>query len=328
MKSKTYSHLSPEERDKIAILRTREISLGDIAMELRRHKSTVSRELSRNSSVIYTSYSPHAAQKRADERKSEAHQRARLKNARIRHYVVSHLKEGWSPEQIAGRLKQKRSPLSISHETIYQFVYEPKLRKQENLVPYLVRSHKKRRLKGHRHTHKDSHIPMRISIKQRPQSVQDRRQLGHWETDAVVSRQSQAALNVTVERKSRLTKITKMSQRTAPNTHRAITQALKKFPSKARRTITYDNGSENVNHMHTNKTLETSSFFCEPFHSWEKATVENTVGLIRRVYPKKSNFDLLSNYDVKKLENMLNNRPRKCLSFKTPLEVFNRLCCT
>lgn len=328
MNTKTYGHLSPEERDKISNLRARGISLGDIAMELHRHKSTISRELTRNSSAIYDSYYPHAAQNRADERKSKAHRRRRLKNANIRRYVVSRLKEGWSPEQIAGRLKQTHAPVRISHEAIYQFVYEPILRKQENLAPFLARAHKKRRLKGHRHTHKDSHIPMRVSIIQRPQHIQNRRQLGHWEADAAISRQSQAALNVTVERKSRLTKITRMSQRTSHNTHRAITKALKKFPKKARRTITYDNGSENVDHMLTNKTLETSSFFCEPFHSWEKATVENTIGLIRRVYPKKTDFDLITDRDVKKLEIMLNNRPRKCLSFKTPLEVFIHCCCT
>lgn len=309
------------------MLRAKGISLGDIAAQLRRHKSTLSRELKRNGAPLYDAYSPHPAERRAALRKSQAHQRSRLKDAYIRNYVTQRLKKGWSPEQIAGRLKKDHLNMRISHEAIYQFVYEPELRKQENLVPYLARAHKKRRIKGHRHTHKDSHIPSRVSIHERPQSVNTRSQIGHWEADAVVSRQSRAALNVLVERKSRLTKITKMSQRTAKNTHRAITKALKSLPKRARRTITYDNGSENVEHMRTNKALNTRSFFFEPFHSWEKATVENTAGLIRRVFPKKFNFDHISHRDVKKLENLLNNRPRKCLSFSTPLETFNR-CCT
>jgi IS30 family transposase len=324
MKLKTYTHLSPEERDKIAILRAQGVSSNGIAMELHRDKGTISRELRRNKSAIYDSYYPHPAHYRSAKRKSEAHQRPRLKNNIIRRYMLTHLKQGWSPEQIAGEMSKQHPGYSISYEAIYQYLYDPVLRREENLVPYLVRAHKKRHIKGHRHTHKSSHIPARISILQRPGSVQQRRQLGHWETDAVISRQSTAALNVTVERKSRLTRITKMNHKTARNTHRALTKVLSVYPKHVRRTITYDNGSENVEHQRTNARLGTKSYFCQPFHSWEKATVENTIGLVRRVFPKKTNFDTISHYDVKKLERLLNNRPRKCLSFQTPLEVFNK----
>lgn len=325
--SKTYTHLSPAERDEIAIFYAQSVSLNDIAMQLNRSTSTISRELKRNKSPSYNSYRSHLAQQRAAERKSHAHQRPRLKNNSIRFYVVRKLKHGWSPEQIAGRLNIDNPELSISHEAIYQYLYDLNVRQYEDLVPYLARAHKRRQLKGHRHTHKSSHIPHRISINDRPEHILKRKQFGHWETDSVVSRQSTAALNVTVERKSRFTQITKMQQKSAHQTRCALTRLLARLPKHARRTITYDNGSENVDHHHVNDVLGTRSYFCNPYHSWEKGTDENTIGLIRRVFPKKTDFKRVHIGDIKKLQHLLNNRPRKCLSFNTPLEVF-RTCCT
>lgn len=324
--NKQFTHLTPEERDTIAIMRVQDKSLNDIAQTLQRPKSTISRELQRNRSLVYNVYLSHRAQQRAMERKSTAHRRPRLKNGMIRHYVTSKLKQGWSPEQIAGRLSTEHPTLSISHEAIYQYLYDSRVRQNKDLVPYLARAHRRRQQKGHRHTHRSLHIPHRISINERPQHISTRRQFGHWETDSVISRQSTAALNVSVERKSRFTKITKINQKSAQQTRCALTRTLSQLPAHARRSITYDNGSENVEHLRVNEVLETQSYFCNPYRSWEKGTNENTIGLIRRVFPKKTNFDHVSHDDVKALERQLNNRPRKCLSFKTPLEVF-RSCC-
>ena len=198
------------------------------------------------------------------------------------------------------------------------------IRCQENFVPYLVRAHKRRQLRGHRHTHRELHIPDRISITQRPAVIASRRQFGHWESDTVIARNSRAALSVSVERTSRFTKIAKLPRRTARNLRVALTRMLSQYPSHARRSITYDNGQENVEHTIVNSVLHTQSFFCEPFHSWEKATVENTIGIIRRTYPKKTNFDAVSTTDIKRLERRLNNRPRKILHYKTPKEVFHQ----
>jgi len=323
---KQFTHLTPEERDEIAIMRAQGQSLNDIAQKLQRPKSTISRELQRNRSPVYNVYLPHRAQQRAMERKSSAHQRPRLKNRKIRQYVTRKLKQGWSPEQIAGRLPTEHPLLSISHEAIYQYLYDTRVRQDENLVPYLARAHRRRQQKGHRHTHRSSHIPHRISIDDRPVSIATRKQFGHWETDSVVSRQSTAALNVSVERKSRFTKITKITQKSARQTRCALTRTLSRLPVHARRTITYDNGSENVDHCRVNDVLGTRSYFCNPYRSWEKGTNENTIGLIRRVYPKKTNFHHASSNDIKALERRLNNRPRKCLSFKTPLEAFKDCC--
>ena len=319
-----YHHLSLDERDHIAVYRAQGLSLCEIARRLKRNKGTISRELHRNKAPVYDAYGACRAEKQARDRKRKAGQRPRLKNALIRSYVKGHLRVGWTPEQIAGRLHRRRPGLSICVESIYRFIYDPHTRRRENFVPYLVRAHKRRFIRGHRHTHRDSHIPERISILQRPKVVLSRRQFGHWESDTVIARTSRSALNVMVERTSRFTKISKLSQRTARKVRSAITRSLSHYPQAVRRTITYDNGQENVEHTDINHVLGTRSFFCEPFHSWEKATVENTIGIIRRTYPKKTNFDAIATAVIKRLERRMNNRPRKILNYQTPREVFNR----
>ena len=322
MAQTTYLQLSLVERDQLALLRAQHLSLGAIAKRLGRDKSTISRELRRNRALVYNAYGGGSAHRRAQQRKRRAGHRPRLKHPTIRGYMRRKLKAGWSPEQIAGRLPERFPALHISHEAIYQYIYLPQTRKTENLVPFLARAHKRRQIKGHRHTHRDPHIPERISIHERPMVVQQRQQLGHWESDGVIARNSTAALHVIVERKTLLTKITKLPRCTARATRAALNRRLSHYPQHARRTITYDNGKENVKHQRVNKVLGTKSFFCEPYHSWEKGTVENTIGLIRRVFPKKTKFDAISTAQIKHLERRLNNRPRKLLNYKTPSEAF------
>ena len=319
-----YHQLSLDERDHIARYRAEGLSLCEIARRLKRNKGTISRELRRNKAPIYNVYGAGRAEAEARTRKQRAGQRPRLKNAKIRSYVTRRLRLHWTPEQIAGGLKKSHEDLSICVESIYRFIYDRKVRCQENFVPCLVRAHKRRYLRGHRHTHRDLHIPERISILVRPKVVEARRQLGHWESDTMIARNSRSALNVMVERTSRFTKIQKLTHRTAKNLRTAITRSLSQYPKAVRRTITYDNGQENVEHMIVNDVLGTRSFFCEPFHSWEKGTVENTIGIIRRTFPKKTNFDRVSATEIKLLERRMNNRPRKILNYQTPRQVFIR----
>lgn len=169
-----------------------------------------------------------------------------------------------------------------------------------------------------------SHIPQRISIHQRPKVVQERKQYGHWERDGVETRKGKTGLSVLVERKTGYVKVTKIAARTARNTSVSMTRILSRYPKAMRRTITYDNGKENVEHIRVNKILGTKSYFCEPFHSWEKGTVENTIGLIRRIFPKTTNFDHITTKQIKALERQLNNRPRKRLEYSTPHQIFHR----
>lgn len=318
-----YKHLSSEERDKIAILRAQGYSLNKIAKMINRNKSTISRELRRNSSSTYDVYLPHKANQRAKSRKQLSGKRPRLKNLTVRTFVINKLKLGWSPELIAGSLPLHFTKLAISHEAIYQYIYDKHIRKQDDLTTYLVRSHKKRYNRGHSRKHKKSHIPNRISIEERPKHIENRIQPGHWEADSVVSRQSKPAIAVLVERKSRFILLEKLLRKTSQQFSSAISSRLIDYPKHLRRTITYDNGSENVDHEIINKRLLTKSFFCNPYRSWEKGSVENAIGLVRRFLPKKTDFAKLSYQELARIEYLLNSRPRKCLKFRTPLQVFN-----
>jgi IS30 family transposase len=236
----------------------------------------------------------------------------------VRCYVCDRLRIGWSPEQIAGTLSKDLPGQGISYEAIYQYLYK----EQPALIAYLSRSHKKRWKRGHSRKHKKSHIPNRVSIQHRPGSIDQRLHWGHWESDTVVSRQGTAALLVLVERKSRFTVMEKLAQKTARETKTSIVNSLQLFPQQVRCSITYDNGSENTEHESVNRLLVITSYFCNPYHSWEKATVENTIGLIRCFFPMKTNFDQLTDRDIRCVEILLNKRPRKCLNYQTPLEVF------
>ena len=322
---KTNEHLNANERDLLAVLRSKGKSLREIAEILKRSPSTLSRELKRNAPPVYTGYYlSHKAQERADKRNRESHRRPRLKNDSIRRYVEKRIRLGWSPELIAGRLAIKHPGPSISHEAIYQWIYQ----EAPHLILSLVRAHRKRKHRGYSRKHKKSHIPDRISIKKRPQTVLKRLHIGHWETDTISCRKSYQAIQVTVERKARYTKIAKLKTKSARAMSIALTRRLNRYPTELRLSITYDNGPENAEHMRTNKILGTSSYFCEPFHSYERGTVENTIGLVRRFLPKKTNLANISQDHLTKIEYWLNNRPRKCLGFKTPAEVLKAECCT
>ena len=316
----TYTHLSSHERDVLAVLRSRGQSLRQIAAVLERSPSTLTRELRRNAPPIYTGYYlAHKAHARAEARNRLAHQRPRLKSARLRQYVARRLRAGWSPELIAGRWKRRHPAEAISHEAIYQWVYA----EARHLVPCLVRTHRTRRYRGYvRGKHRRPRIPSRVSIRQRPSAVLRRRQFGHWETDTMISRASAAALQITVERKARYTKLAALPRKGAAEMRVALTRRLSQYPRGLRRSLTYDNGSENTEHLQTNRVLGSRSYFCEPFHSWERGTVENTIGLVRRFFPKRTDLAQVSKAQVQSVERWLNHRPRKCLGFKTPAEVF------
>lgn len=316
---KTYKHINSHERDLISVLKSKGFSLRKIAQELGRSPSTLLRELKRNAPPIRKGYYlAHRAQLRADQRNRLKHRRVRLKNRSIRRWVENRLRAGWSPELIAGRLALRYPKQFISHEAIYQWVYND----ARHLVQFLARSHRRRYPRGHSHHHKKSHVPERISIQERPKHILNRRQIGHWEADTMISRQSPPALQVAVERKTRLAKVTQLGRKDSHAMSVALTRRLGHYAQEIKRTITYDNGPENHEHMRTNRVLGTRSYFCEPFHSWERGTVENTIGLVRRFFPKKTDFAIISKNRVKSVEYWLNNRPRKCLGFKTPAEVF------
>lgn len=318
---KRYNHLSLEERDKITVMRSEGKAISEIARVIGRNKGTISRELRRNSSSEYKLYLSHRAQGRAEQRKREACERPRLKNSQILGYVQNKLKEGWSPEQIAGRIKKEHECLSISHEAIYQYIYDSKTADRKELIGCLRRAHRKRKLKGIGRKTKKTKIPNRTSIEARPASVETRKQFGHWEGDSLISRKSTVSLNSLVERKSRLLILTKLKRKTADETNKAVVKRLNGFPQKSRRTLTMDNGSENSGHQEITSAIGIKCYFAQPYASWQRGTNENTNGLIRWYLPKGTDFSKISDKHIAQIESLINNRPRKCLGFRTPIEV-------
>jgi IS30 family transposase len=325
---KPYKHLSQEEREIIANLLSGGSSLGDIAKAVGRDKSTISRELNRNSPPERLRYVPCRAHARACERKTEANKHERLKNDLIRQYVKAGLAKGWSPEQISGRIRLDHPGESINHEAIYQYIYHPRNPDRLEMIQLLRRAHKKRKNKSIGRKVRKTTIPNRIPIDTRPKSVESRRQYGHWEGDSLISRKSKAALNTLVERKSRLVLITKLSRKSADETNQAVIDRLKKFPAKGRQTLTLDNGTENAKHEALSSRLGIRCYFARPYASWERGTNENANGLIRWYLPKGTDFRTITSEQIARIEYLLNSRPRKCLGYRTPTEVAASSRCT
>lgn len=319
---KQYKQLTSDERDLIAVHYANGFSISDIAKMLNRNKSTISRELTRNSSKTTKTYLSNQAQKRAEQRKKQAAMKEELKCHKIRNLVAIKLKEGWSPQVIAGTLASDPKKFKISHESIYLYIYK----KRPDLTQHLARSHKKRFKRVPKANKKSNRIPNRIFIDQRPEKINNRSEFGHWESDTAASKKSNVALAVSTERISKLLKLKKIRRNKAELFSKAIVGRMKPLPPGARRSFTYDNGPENTNHEFINEQLGSDSYFCNPYHSWEKGSVENAIGLIRRFFPKGTDFSKITHKRIKEVEFLLNNRPRKCLNYRTPQEVFLSHC--
>lgn len=318
--AQNYNHLSYEDRIVIRVKRKAGESVRKISRELGRAPSTVSRELRRNEQftntrVIYPLY----AQMKANGRRRRSYRKPRLKSRELQRYVIIKLKAGWSPLVISGRLRYLKKEVTISHEAIYQFIYECR----PDLRDCLVRHHKRRkRFKQSKKFSGKPLIPFRTSINERPESVGTRTTLGDWEGDLMVSKAGPAAVQVLLERKSRRVFLSKIENKTAKVVRKTIIRRLKKVPAEHRRTITYDNGKENVEHHLVNKVLGIQSYFADTYASWQKGSVENVIGIVRRHYPKKTNIGNISLQELALLERQLNSTPRKSLQFRTPMEVF------
>lgn len=313
-----YHHLSPDERDHLTHLKGQGLSVRAIARALGRDPGTISRELRRNGAPIYQgAYMAHRAQARAAQRARGAVCHGRLRDPWVRWYVARQLVRRWSPELIAGRLARLRPDQTVSHETIYAWVYA----EARHLIGWLPRRHRLRRRRGYSRKHTKIHIPGRVPIGQRPAIANERRRIGDWEADTMVTRRGPEALQVAVDRKSRYTLLNKLPRRTAAAMRKTLNRALGRFPKAARHTLTYDNGTENVEHQLVNAVLGTRSYFCTPYTSQERGTVENTAGLVRRFFPKGTDFGTIRRKHVKAVERWLNHRPRRLLAFQTPAEV-------
>lgn len=309
-----YTHLTQNERYQISILRKAGHNQSEIAMLLERDKSTISRELRRNRGQ--RGYRPAQAQRLAEERAQICHNAPRI-DPKSWAFAQAKLAEQWSPEQISGVLAKERRP-SISHETIYQRVYADK-RTGGDLWRNL--RCQKQRKKRYGSLNRRGIIPNRRSIETRPAIVETRSRVGDWEGDTLIGAQHRQAIVSLVERKSRYTLLAKVERKTAEAVGQAMVKLLMPFKCRVR-TLTTDNGLEFAQHEAVDQVLESKSYFAHPHASWERGTNENTNGLVRQFFPKQCDFSTISLEDIDFVTHRLNHRPRKCLGFRTPHEVF------
>jgi IS30 family transposase len=309
-----YKQLTLEQRYQIQCLRQQKINQRQIASRIGVCPSTVSRELSRNrsGSMEYNAQVAYA-------RKKECCKRARYKmNGVLKDTVVLRLRDRYSPEQISGILALESGSSLISHETIYQYIYNSKNTDHESLSQYLRIRHKKR-YKKRGEAQKRGSIPNRVGIEKRPAIVDDNTEIGHWEGDTVIGANHDGVLLTLVERVTKFTIIEKLPSKSAHPLAKSLINRMKKY-SLPVKTITFDNGKEFTEHEKIAKALKTDVYFANPYHSWERGLNENTNGLIRQYIPKSCPISIVKKSDVNWIQDQLNNRPRKTLGFLSPIQ--------
>ncbi len=349
-----HTKLTKTDRQLLSQWKKQGLSNKECARRLGRHVATIGRELKRNKTRVSVGreweiiYEPLHAHSVAMQRKQNAfNAKQPLKSKKIYSFVIKHLRKGWSPEQIAGRLREvthKGDPSwHICMETIYQFIYKEKtdktkqgqlsemdLRKRKSktlitvtdsdrpLWEYLRRK-QKRRQKKHGRKSQRVRIPDRVSIHDRPIVVAQRIEFGHWEGDSLVGDKHASGLHTEYERVSSLTRCEKLNRITAEQTVIAARKIFSSLPDKARRSTTLDNGSEYTDH----KKFGLPTYFADPYSSWQRGGNENANLWIRYYFPKGTDFSTITDEELKDVEWELNNRPRKRLKFRTPQEVFS-----
>lgn len=309
---RTYRQLTQEQRYQIYALKKTRHSLSEIAAVIGVNKSSVSRELKRNRGQ--RGYRPQQAHELASRRKQKSVPRI---TSEVWHIVESLLRQDWSPEQISGRLKKEQG-IRISHEWIYQHVLADKLAGGD--LYKQLRCQKKRRKRYGSYDRRGQLLNCH-SIEERSANVNTRKRIGDWEVDTLIGKQQKLAMLILVERKSRFTLLGKLSRRTAQAVHQQACKLLLPVKDKVH-TLTSDHGKEFADHELIAQTLQLQFYFAHPYAAWERGTNENTNGLLRQYFPKKSDFQTISNKMMKQAMSKLNFRPRKALRFKTPFEVF------
>jgi IS30 family transposase len=320
----SYKHLTFEQRNVIYRMRYLGKSQAEIARCIGTCESTVCRELKRNSSPDGR-YFVAIAQTRANARKRAHCRRPRTGNHVLMAYVARKLRCRWSPEQIAGRLhaigSRKIPGLSISYQTIYRWIWADSAR-AEQLKRYMRVACKPRR-KPYGKPSKRGQIPGRVSIDDRPDVVDSRQRLGDWEGDTVVGKGRSGYVATAVDRKSRYLIARTLKICSSQQVRTALHDAMRRLPSGKRRTLTVDNGREFSCHRDLTRLLSMNVYFAHPYSSWERGTNENTNGLLRQYLPKAMSFSQLTDWQLASYVVQLNNRPRKCLNYRTPAEVFH-----
>lgn len=332
MINKHHFTLTKKDRDRIEYWYYKGISYGVISDRIGCHKSTISREISRgkDSQGIYRSfYANKKTISRIRDRKLGKRKIFKIKE--LRNYVHNAIKNRWSPYQIAKTLKRTYTDtdMHISHESIYQYIYVlPRGSLKKNLIQGLRRNHKYRHNQRKKEIDNETRgkIMDMISIHERPVEVADRIIPGHWEGDLIIGKYKRTAIATLVERTTRYTMLVSLPYgKDALSVREAMAQKLKKMPKHLIKTLTYDQGKEMAQHKQFTVDTGIQVYFADPASPWQRGTNENTNGLIRQFFPKGTDFSLVTDNELQKAEDLLNGRPRKCLDWRFPKEVFYEL---
>lgn len=327
IKKKKYE-LNYYARQKIECFLELKSSKRAIAKKLGKDHSVIIREINRNKDGR-GKYSAKEAQRKTDSLGHKTNTRKLETNEFLRKYVENKMmNDNWSPEQIAGKLRKyppkylKGSYVCL--ETIYDFIYRGN---GKYLYHYLKKAHPHRKKWHYRKKHDKIGIKERVSIHDRPVEINERKSVGHWESDLIIFRKQKDSVSVQYERKLKLMRMHKIINKTAEENYLAITDSLISLPRELKKSMTFDNGKENICHQQIKKDFEIDTYFCDPYASWQKGGVENTNGLIRYYLPKNADLSQVSDEDIYRIQELINNRPRKCLNYLTPNEVFKKTLC-
>jgi IS30 family transposase len=308
------------EREQIALLTTQGVSKREIAKRIGRDHTVVSRELNRNTPQLFP-YEAINAHYYAERRGKKTNVRKLKKYEKLRLWVRAKLRLKWSPEQIAGRLKEHPpkglEKYRVSHEAIYQWIYEESPKGEPWLYHHLRRKHPERRKKLGRKKRNKVQIKELVPIEERPEITG----LGHLEADSLVGRSHKSGLSVHFEKLSLWVRIHHLDSLKAHETHDALTATIEDLPPGFVKTITFDRGSETALHFELREPYKLMTFHCDPYSPYQKGGVENINGLIRQFYPKGTDFATVTTESIAEVEALLNNRPRKKLNYQTPNEV-------
>lgn len=324
---KTYCRLTLIDREEISRDLAYGLRIRTIAKNLQRAASTISREINR-CVVDQKYYRAVFAQQNSNKNLHKPCRNRKLdKNSELQKIVMYYLSKKWSPEQVAKRLKilyPDDTNMQISHESIYSYLYVwPRTTLKKEIISCLRRQHKNRRLKKSRQ--RSCPIQDYLSIEERPTEVADRIIPGHWEGDLLMGSLNKSAIGTLVERVTRYTLLVKLPNKDAHTVRKAFAEEFCQFPDGLKRTLTYDQGQEMVQHKLFTKDTNITVYFAHPHSPWERGTNENTNALIRQFFPKGTDFNKISKEQLKKVQELLNDRPRKLHDFYTPNEVFYKL---
>lgn len=318
----SYGHLTREERYVIYHLHLYGLSMREIGRRLGRHHTTIGRELLRNGSR-HASYLHEIAQQRAEARQRWQRSCRRRDHGRLYRYVTSRLRRDWSPEQVAGRLRLDHAGnarMQVSPETIYQWVYRDGAH-GGTLYCCLRRRHRRRRTQRRYGTGRGL-IRGRVGIAERPAIVATRSRIGDWEGDTLEGARGKGGLASIVERKSRYVLAAPLTGKFAAAMAMQMSMAFRSIPRLARKTLTVDNGKEFASFKTIEQRTGLAVFFADPYSAWQRGTNENSNGLLRQYFPKRSDLRSLTWQQLAPIIKKLNHRPRKCLGYRSPHEVF------